>query len=492
MTHLSIRWRLTLWYGASIAALLGVFSCLLYFLMHRQAVARIDAGLAEEVKEIGLEIKLAKNAEELKTAAQARFAHHSLYDFLITDSEGHVVFASPDLANRESLIRETERLPTGVSTQESADVGNLRIARASINASFGDLSVSVLSSLLPLRDDLQTLLWVMAGLLPPGVVLAIAIGHFVTGRALKPVQQVVDVANAINISCLDRRIDVSNPHDEIGKLATALNSLIMRLELAVNEIRRFTADASHEIRTPIASLRAEAEAALGCERTPEEYVRVLEVIVDEATRLGRLADQLLQLSRYDAGIVLPVDDTVQLDALLHDVVEQLQQFASNRGVTLTCNAEKSAEVSGDDIRLSQALFNVIENGIKYTAPGGQVVVQLDAGQREVVIDVVDNGVGIAPADASKIFDRFYRCDPSRQSESGGTGLGLSIAKAAVIDHRGTIDVRSKLGVGSTFTVRLPVYSSSHDANGRIAPAANGSRPAPISSKALGKNESASP
>jgi heavy metal sensor kinase len=455
MTHLSIRWRLTLWYGASIAAMLGVFSCLLYLLMQRQAVARIDAGLAEEVKEIRLEIDLAKTIEEFATAAQARFSQHSLYDFLITDRDQHVVFASPDSASHKSFVRASKSLPSGVSTQDIEDVGKCRITRTTFHTSFGELTVCVLSSLVPLSDDLKTLQWIMASLLPAGVVLAIAIGHFLTGRTLKPVQQVVDVANAIDISHLDQRIHVSNPHDEIGQLALALNSLIMRLEQAVTEIRRFTADASHEIRTPIATFRAEAEAALRSARSPEEYVRVLKVIVDEAAKLSRLTDQLLQLSRYDAGIARSVRDAVPLDALLHDVVDQLQPFASNRGVTLTCNTEASAEVSGDDIRLSQALFNVIENGVKYTRPGGRVDVRLHVGEAEVVIDVVDQGVGIAPGDTSRIFDRFYRCDPSRQSDGGGTGLGLSIAKSAITDHQGTIEVCSKLGAGSTFTVRLP-------------------------------------
>jgi heavy metal sensor kinase len=477
MTHLSIRWRLTLWYGASIAAMLGVFSCLLYLLMHRQAIARIDAGLAEEVKEIRLEIELAKNIEEFAAAAQARFSQHALYDFLITDHLQHVVFASPDVAAHESLVRASKSSPSGQSTQEIEDLGKYRITRTKLQTSFGELTICVLSSLVPLHDDLKTLQWIMAGLSPAGVVFAIAVGQFLTGRMLKPVQQVVDVANAIDISRLDQRIHVSNPHDEIGKLAIALNSLIMRLEQAVTEIRRFTADASHEIRTPIATLRAEAEAALRSARSPEEHVRVLEVIVDEAAKLSRLTDQLLQLSRYDAGIAFSARDAVQLDALIHDVVDQLQPFASNRGVTLTCNAEASAEVSGDDVRLSQALFNVIENGIKYSRPGGQVNVRLYVDETDVVIDVVDRGVGIAPGDTSRIFDRFYRCDPSRQSDGGGTGLGLSIAKTAITYHQGTIAVCSTLGVGSTFTIRLPACCSGtegkrpsrqHDAASSIA------------------------
>lgn len=476
MTRLPIRWRLTLWYGASLAAILGVFSCLLYLLMHRQAIARIDAGLAEEVKEIRLEIELAGNVKELKAAAKARFAQHSFYDFLIIDRDQHVVFESPDLVNREAFVRDGKSSESMPSTQAIEDVGTFRITRANVESKFGELTVYVLSSLQALHDDLHTLQWVMAGLLPPGVLLAIAIGHFLTGRALKPVQQVVKVANSIDISRLDQRIKVGNPHDEIGKLAIALNSLIIRLEHAVGEIRRFTADASHEIRTPMATLRAEAEAALKCARSPEEYVRVLKVIVDEAARLSRLTDQMLQLSRYDAGIVLSVHDTVQLDALLHDVVDQLRHFASSREVSLTCSTEASAEVSGDDVRLSQALFNVVENGIKYTSAGGRVDVQLHVGDKEVVIDVADTGVGIAPGDTLRIFDRFYRVDPSRQSEGGGTGLGLSIARTAIIDHQGTIAVRSTLRVGSTFTVRLPACSLSTEGNGKHPTTSKGGAP----------------
>ncbi len=187
MTHLSIRWRLTLWYGASIAATLGVFSCLLYLLMHRQAVARIDAGLTEEVKEIRLEIGLAKNIEEFAAATQARFAQHALFDFLITDRDQHVVFASPDSASHKSIVRASKSSPSGLSTQEIEDVGKCRIIRTNLQTGFGELTVCVSSSMVPLGDDLQTMLWVMAGLLPAGVVLAIAIGHFLTGRTLKPV-----------------------------------------------------------------------------------------------------------------------------------------------------------------------------------------------------------------------------------------------------------------------------------------------------------------
>ena len=186
------------------------------------------------------------------------------------------------------------------------------------------------------------------------------------GRALAPVKQIANVANSITIDRLDRRIEIANPNDEIGRLAATLNSLIARLERAVNEIQRFTADASHELRTPLAALLSEAESALRSPRSPEEYVETLAVIVEEATRLGRLADQLLNLSRQDAGILQYEHDSVRLDALLLDVADQLRPLAEKRNVRIACGEIQPCELQGDDIRLSQAFFNVLENAVKYT------------------------------------------------------------------------------------------------------------------------------
>lgn len=457
MTRLSIRWRLTLWYGISLAVMLCGFCLLLLLLMRQQVFARTDAGLQEEVKELGLEIDLAESASAFQAAAKARFTQHSFYEFLVTDAKGRTIFASSDLVpvNEIHAIRDSEQKHAEFTTQELSDLGLYRVAHASMPSRFGILNVQAMRSLAPLYADLHALQWAMAGLLPVGAMLSLAVGHFLAARALAPVQRVVDDANSINISCLNRRIDVSNPHDEIGKLAAALNSLIGRLEQAVTEIRRFTADASHEIRTPIASLRAEAETALRSPRSSEEYTRALTVVVDEATRLGRLTDQLLNLSRHDAGITRCTCEAVQLDALLQDVTDQLQPFASDRDVTLHCAIEASGEVLGDDIRLSQVFFNVIENAIKYTNRGGRVEARLHFTEQMAVIDVEDSGIGISTDDLPRIFERFFRADPSRQSDGGGAGLGLSIAKTAVVAHHGTIEVRSRLGAGTSVTICLP-------------------------------------
>lgn len=468
MMRLSIRWRLTLWYGIALAIMLCGFCILLVLFMRQQMFARTDAGLQEEIKEIRVEIGLAESATAFRAAAESRFTQHAFYEFLVSDAAGRVVFASSKLNSHDKPISGSisDSTQTAFTNAHIDHLGLFRIAQASAEGKFGVLNIQVMSPLAPLYADLYAFQWAMAGLLPLGILFAIAVGHFLAERALAPVQRVVDIANSINVTCLDRRIDVPHAHDEIGQLASALNSLIARLEQAVKEIRRFTADASHEIRTPIAALRAEAELVLRSPRSSEEYTHALEIVVDEATRLGRLTDQLLHLSRHDAGITPSLHEPVQLDALLPDVVDQLQSLATIRGIALHCESDVPTEVLGDDIRLSQVFFNVVENAIKYTPAGGSVAVRLRKADKEAVVDVEDSGIGISSQDLPRIFERFYRADPSRQSE-GGAGLGLSIAKTVVTEHRGVIDVSSQPGTGTKVTIRLPkslpdkLFTSAH-------------------------------
>lgn len=459
MTRLSIRWRLTLWYGMSLAVLLCGFCVLLMLLMRQQVFVKTDAGLGEEVKELSVEVGLAESRLAFAAAANARFTTHGFYDYVVVDEAGQTVFASAGRFDAESIPETASKSISTVTfaTLTQRQSGPWRVASATASSPFGPVRLHVLRSLTPLYSDLQVLQWVMVGLLPIGFLLALAVGHFLGGRALAPVQQVVDVANSIDITCLDRRIEIVNPHDEIGRLSAALNLLISRLEHAVAEIHRFTADASHEIRTPLAVLRAEAEATLRSPRTTAEYVEALSVIVAESIRLGRLADQLLHLSRYDSGLAGCVREPVPLDALLADVVEQLRPLTIEQNVTLQLRENPSCEILGDDIRLSQVFFNVVENAIKYT-PGGEVVVRLAVVESWAVVEVEDNGPGIPNTALPHVFDRFFRADPSRSQQGnvlGGAGLGLSIAEAVVKAHDGLISICSEVGSGTKVTVRLP-------------------------------------
>ncbi|QDT27702.1 Sensor kinase CusS [Gimesia panareensis] len=457
MKRLSIRWQLTLWYALALAVMLCAFSFLLCLLVWQQVLSRTDSGLREELREIGLEVALTDSATTFASQAAARFSQHDFYEFLVTDANGNMIFSSSSTVY--DMVPKAADSPDGqFQTVTLEGLGPYRIASTRMDSAFGKLHVQVMTSLQPLYNDQASLQWVVALLLPIAVLLAIASGQFLAGRALRQVQQVVDETHAIDISNLDRRIPVSNPDDEIGQLTIALNSLIARLERAINEIRRFTADASHEIRTPLATLRLEAESALRSPRTPEEYQQTLAVVLEETTRLGKLSDQLLNLSRHDAGIIPCQQDPVQLDALLLDVIEQIKPLAEAGSLSLSVNINSHCEILGDDISLSQVFFNLLENAIKYTAAGGEVSVELSCQSDEALIEITDTGIGVAAESLPYLFDRFYQADPSRSSSGGGSGLGLSIARAAVLMHAGSIEIQSQPGEGTRVSVRLPVSS----------------------------------
>jgi heavy metal sensor kinase len=460
MTRLSIRWRLTLWYAAALGGILTGFCASLLLLTRHQLLARTDAALREELQELALEVRLAKTSQEFEEHLHARFYQHDTYDFLVTDAESSLLFVSSGLTAPQaaSLISHDLNVSWEYTTRNLLNERDYRIARSAVDGPRGRVVVQALTPLTPLYHEMQTLQVMMSVLLPLGIATALLGGYFLARRALAPVEQIVQVAAAITISGLDRRIEVSNPHDEIGHLAATLNLLIARLERAVAEIQRFTADASHELRTPLAVLRSEAESALRKTRSPEEYQRTLTVVVEEATRLGSLADQLLNLSRQDAGIVACRQEPVRVDALLLDVVEQLRPLASVRGVALETGDIESCEILGDDLQLGQAFFNVVENAIKYTQPGGSIDLECRVLEGCVEVMVRDTGIGIPVEHLGRVFDRFYRVDSSRQSRTGGAGLGLAISRTAVLAHHGEIQVESEVGIGTTVTIRLPLVS----------------------------------
>lgn len=458
MIRLSIRWRLTFWYAVALAVILVVFCGLLVPLSYQQLLSRMDGELEEELQESLLEVQIARTQTELDSSLNARFGTHQTFDFIVFDQQRTVLFASSDVTPEMAKDLATTPKRKDSETFETIFVEAdryYRVASRSSSGPRGELEVRAITPLDPLLADAWTLLKLIAILLPLSLLLALMGGYFLAARALAPVEHIVGVANSITISQLDRRIAVSNPHDELGHLAETLNRLIERLEDAVTEIRRFTADASHELRTPLAILRSEAESALRKSRSEEEYQATLRVVVDEATRLGTLADQLLLLSRQDAGLDAVLVDLVEIDPILLDAVESLSPLADSREVILKAKCKCDASVAGNDLRLSQVFFNIIENAIKYSPLGATVEIESVTNGDHVQVVVRDHGTGIAPQHLARVFERFYRVDPSRNRAIGGSGLGLSIAKSIVTSHGGTIEIESEEGSGSQVIVTLP-------------------------------------
>jgi signal transduction histidine kinase len=233
--------------------------------------------------------------------------------------------------------------------------------------------------------------------------------------------------------------------------------MIARLGQSFRQIEQFSADASHELKTPLTTIRGEAEVALMEELSPSEYRRVLRSIVEEVERMSAVVENLLTLARADADRVRLRRERVALDELLIAVYEQVERMAREKGVALELDEIADLSVSGDPLWLQQLITNLVTNAVKYTPTGGEVRLSLVPEEaRWALFSVTDTGIGIPEEHQPHIFDRFYRVDAGRSRDSGGAGLGLSIARWIAETHDGTISLRSAAGAGSTFTVRLPL------------------------------------
>ncbi len=290
--------------------------------------------------------------------------------------------------------------------------------------------------------------------LPLAVLLAVAGGWFVACRSLAPVRAMAAQAKEISASSLSQRLPVANPHDELGRLATVFNATLQRLESSFAELRRFAADASHELRTPLTALRAEGEVALNSVREPEQFRQSIGAMLEEAQRLQDLVDSLLTLARAEAD-QRPLNRVpIELGALTREAVESLRILADEKQQQLAVEANVDLPATGDAALLRHALLNLVHNAIRYTPAGGRILATCSRRGREAVVEVCDNGEGIAPEHQANVFERFYRVDKTRSRSEGGAGLGLAIAKLAVERHGGRIELESAPGKGSTFRVLL--------------------------------------
>ncbi|MBI3867572.1 MAG: HAMP domain-containing protein [Verrucomicrobia bacterium] len=309
-----------------------------------------------------------------------------------------------------------------------------------------------------IASDLVALRLFTLGLLAAGgTVLAFGLGGgwWLTTRAIRPIEQISAAASRISAGNLSERITAAEPRDELGKLASVLNSAFARLESAFAQQKQFTADASHELRTPLAVLISEAQTTLSRARTAGEYRETVEACLATAQQMRRLTESLLELARLDGRDEQAVREVVDLAEAARSALERLRPLAAARGVQLIPDLSPARARANAD-HLDQVLANLIANAVHYNKPGGEVRVSTRVEEGAVVLAVTDTGVGIAPGDLPHVFERFYRADKSRASAEGRFGLGLAICKAIVDAHRGRIEATSELGRGTTFTVRIPV------------------------------------
>ena len=486
MKQLSIRARLTLWFTGILAATLILLAGASYFLLMRGLWQDVDSTLESLAKTVaqaadrpGAGLISPEMDEVLRRFFGPSFTDR-FYQFL--DPRGRLDprrprFGDEPLHINPKALKDAEE---GYATFETIP-GNGRFPVRVITfpvAQHGQV-VNVLQvgmSLEGLYMARQHFLWALAALVPLALALAGGGGWLLARRALRPVDQMTMTARRIEAEQLGKRLGGADVDDELGRLARTLNEMLTRLEAAFAQVRRFSADASHELKTPLTVLRGEIEVALRSPRDPAEYQRVLVSVLEEVESMALLVDDLLLLSRADAGAMRWDVAPVELDRLVEEVAKEGEILGRGKQVQVKIQELEPLVIQGDGQRLKQLLRNLVDNGVKYTPSGGRVTLALRAVRREapgpnsnfefrisnspdwVEIEVRDTGIGITPEAMPRIFERFYRVDPARSRETGGAGLGLCIAKTIAEAHGGSIEVQSTPGVGSAFTLLLPLRS----------------------------------
>jgi heavy metal sensor kinase len=459
MRPLPIRVRLTAWYVLVLCLAFGAFSLLAFFEVRGSIHAAVDEGLRDRAADIQELLERQWPPEQVKHELAEGSSVRGEDDILqIAETRGEWAYSSVSALRyglqivRPARRREKFQFSTVYSKHMPLRIlnGQLRIADKAYDVQIG-------APMDDFYDAVNRFRLVLLFSIPVLVVVASAGGYWLSRKAVAPVGEIARAAQSISEHELSKRLPILKTGDELQSLSETLNEMFGRLERAFKRVTQFTADASHELRTPIALMRTRTEVALRKQRSEAEYRETLLRIHQELERTSALIENLMTLARADSGSEALQVAPTSLNELLLEISETARLLAEGKSIQYDQRLpETSLCVSGNAPSLRRLFLILIDNAVKYTSREGHVSVELDTDDSAAVIEIRDTGVGISPSDLPHIFERFYRADESRSRESGGTGLGLSIAKWIAEAHQGKISVASKVGEGSVFRVQIPL------------------------------------
>ena len=459
----SVRTRLTVWYIGVLAIVLVAFSIGVYVMLKRSLYAQLDYDLNNTVE--GASASLVRVLATGKDPKQA--ATDELYDRIgpyqsaaIFDSSGRAIAENPDLAGVRVQLPDPRARQNPIYLYNLSDGSGRRVVFKRFTSNSDVFFIVVSQPLDQVLDALRNIRLILLSGTGAGLVLAALGGLFLARRSLLPVARMTEQARRMSAENLEQRLPVTNPRDELGNLAATFNELLGRLDASLSQQRRFMADASHELRTPISVMRTAISVTLDHEREMEEYRDALTIMDDQVRRLTRVVTDMFTLARADAEKRPLIRGEFRLDLLVEECVRAAEVLGARKGVRITSELTQT-RYRGDEGLLRQLVLNLLDNAIKHTPPAGEVSVALRTHDSQYQIIVRDTGSGI-PLDAQPhIFERFYRADKARSrshsSEFGsGAGLGLSIAQWIASQHGGEVRLIESDEQGSVFVANLPV------------------------------------
>jgi heavy metal sensor kinase len=471
MKKVSIGFRLTLWYLMIFAVAQFLFGIGMWFVLRQHLYGMADDALKAQVEDLtnlmnAQKEKNRKVAKMQEEVSEAYDLEHS-GDFLqVYDQEGNWIFRAP-------LLQKSQFAPVAPAAIKHRSFKNVwlegnpyRFVTQRIDVYGRSYSVQTGVPITEVTATLGVFERYLIILAPLLLFAAATGGYWLSRKALSPVDAITRTARNINGGNLSARLENLRSGDELQRLSDVLNEMLERIESAFQRVSQFTADASHELRTPISLIRAEAEITLRSSEGEEEYREALRHILLEAERTSSLIEELLTLARADSGREKLNFEPLDLHELIEETVKDWRPLVKSRNLQFALSTTDGNLAALADSRTMQRLLAILlDNAIKYTPAPGAIELRLEARGHSALIAVCDTGIGIAQEDQGKIFERFYRVDKARSRELGGAGIGLSIADWIARQHGGSIAVHSSPGSGSNFEVAIPLCSSQQEGLG---------------------------
>ena len=457
----TIRARLTALYFLVLAVSFTGFFCICDFGFQRSIATAVNDASRRNLDT--LRLVLNRHVSQGTPGLQQELTRVSeLWEsgaiFEVAGPDGHWIYRSPRFLSAEPALAPFTGRSVSFQTT-NLEALQFRVARQQIAIDGNVYLVDAAVPTEPFDQALDNFRFIEKSFLPLLVLLASFLGYWLSGKALAPVNLIIESAERVGVHNLSRRLEVPRAKDELRRLTEHLNAMLDRIETSVKRITRFTADASHDLRTPLALIRTSAELVLRRPRSEPEYREALARILATSEETTELIEQLLMLARADANAAQLKLEPTNLQAVLRRVAQKCRVLASGKGLAFSESIPpRHALLMANEPALERLLMCVVDNAVKYTSAGGHLSLALFLVNGQAVIQLHDTGIGIAEKDLPHVFERFYRADQVRSRETRGSGLGLSIARWIAESHHGSIELNSRLGQGTNVTIRLPLTS----------------------------------
>jgi heavy metal sensor kinase len=459
----SLSFRLVAWYAGVLTVVFVLLGSLTFLFLRHYLEANlldIQARRARQIADTLVAHARRDSEEAMRSQVESLYSPEANDRFIrITRADDALVYASgaPKGGGFDPSLVPPPAVEGGGARSLRRAGGALLIASVTATGADGTrYRVEVGTSGAAAADTLTQVLVMLTVGLPVAVAVAVAGGFVLVRRALEPVERITAKAEAISQHNLSERLPVVESGDEIERLSLSLNHMIVRLEEAMSGSKQFVADASHELRTPVAVMRAELESLAQDPHLGRETRETLGSVLEEVGRLGEIVESLFALSRLDAGEANAEWVRFDLGELASTTAGQMSLLAEDKNVGVECDSAAGVTVEGDRARLKQVIVNLLDNAIKYTPSGGRVRLSVRREGHHALLEVADDGIGIPAEALPHVFKRFFRVDTSRSREQGGAGLGLAIVKSICSAHGAEVEVLSTPGKGSRFRMRQPL------------------------------------